>query len=152
MINRSVYSSKCNKKCEKCSSQFPRAQSDAFRLLFSSNQQPKTQRLFIYRHESRRKVAKHYIQEADTSKCLTFLLEKGPKRCKIFLWNVEFMLYKEALKGKTQVKYKHQQIILEYSTSANVFSYFSPLLMGYLTKKQPCWVVLGFDWNQRGTM
>lgn len=74
-------------------------------------------------------------------------------KCNIFLWNVEFVLYKEALKGKTHVKkYKRQQIILEYSTSANLFSYFPPLLIGYFTKKQPCWVVLGFVWNQRGTM
>lgn len=36
-----------SKNCEKLSSQFPRAESNVFKLYLSSNQQLKTQRLFF---------------------------------------------------------------------------------------------------------
>ena len=42
---------KKKKDCEKCSSQFPRSQTDVFRRLLLFDQQSKIQRLFIYCHK-----------------------------------------------------------------------------------------------------
>ncbi len=47
-INRSFH--EMSEKCEKCSTQSPRAQCNVFRLLLLSKQQHKTQRLHIYYH------------------------------------------------------------------------------------------------------
>lgn len=56
------------KNCEKCLSQFSRTRSDIFSLLLLSNQQSKTQRLFIHYHKWQRKEANSHILEAGTMK------------------------------------------------------------------------------------
>lgn len=61
------------KKCNKCSSKFPRTRNKTFKFFCP------TKSLFVYRHKWQ-KAANPHIQEAVTSKCLTIWLQKQLKR------------------------------------------------------------------------
>ncbi len=63
------------RKCEKFSSQFPRAQRDVFKLLLM----PKTQRLLVYDHKGHRKAANAHTEKAKPAILFNFFIKKQLK-------------------------------------------------------------------------